>query len=264
MLPQILSLAHELDFPQEMLNELPRTWPLLNIEEIEPHIQDLTDKTKSNKAHEALAAIFTGNDDLGYKSLICQLMAALRTREIFAEQGISDDIFVATLKCLSRFSNEHLASYDVYGFKHGWWSFRFLCGLIYRLGTLEFEIVSNGLSVHIPSDSILSAENLAASYAQAADFFPKLGVMYEQIHCYTWLLHPTLQKILPPTSRILAFQKDYEIQEVLQDTDYMIFAYKKHYPDINSLPEKTSLQRELKKWLLAGGEMGSAHGIYKH
>lgn len=265
MLPKILSLAQELDFPKEMQDTIAATWPSINIEEIQPHIINLTSPETAPKAHEALAEIFAGNDDMGYKSLISQLLAALQTRQIFADKNIADDIFIDTVKCLSRFSGEHLVSFGHYGFNRGWWSYRYLCGTNFRLGALEFEIAGKALSVHIPSDAVMTAENLGASYAQAAELFPCMGFEYEQIYCNTWLLYPTLQQILPPTSRILTFQKDYEITKLHPESkNYQRWVYKNEYTDLTELPESTSLQRNLKKWLLAGGEIGDAHGIYKH
>jgi len=265
MLHEILSLSQELDFPQEMVDVIAKTWPGITYEEIQPHIDNLTNPETVQQAHDALAAIFAGDDDMGYKSLISQLLAALQTRQIFAQKGIPDDIFLATVKCLSRFSGEHLVSFGHYGFNRSWWSYRYLCGINYRLGALEFEIADRALSVHIPSDAVMTEDNLVKSYAWAAEFFPRLGVEYDQIYCTTWLLYPTLQQILPPTSRILNFQKDYEVTKLHPESKgYQRWVYKNEYPDFDQLPEGTSLQRDLKKWLLAGGEMGDAHGIYKH
>ena len=263
MLQKILDLSQELDFPGEMCAQIAEIWPSLNLDEITPHAEKLTSASTAQIAHGVFTVMFDGNDPMGYKSLIAQLIAALQTREFYRANNIPDNIFLDTVKCLSRFSKEHKVSFGHYGYNRSWWSYRYVAGIIFRLGALEFEIAEDGLSVHIPSDAVMTEEALADSYAQATRFFQEHGVVYEKIYCNTWLLHPILQQLLPPNSRILNFQKGYEVTKLDPDsTGYMRWVYKNEYTDLTQLPEDTVLQRELKKWLLAGGKMGDAYGVY--
>ena len=263
-LAKLLSLCKEICLQDEIITELPIVWDILDMAAISPHIPALTSSETAQTAHDALTKIFYDTDPNGYKMLISQLLAALHTREIYKQKRIDDQIFIDTIKCFSRFTGENFVSFGQYGFNRGWWTHRQLSAKIFRLGALEFEIEKDILSVHIPSDAVMTAEALDYSYSSAESFFAKLGVKYTGIYCTTWLLCPTLKNILPSSSRILTFQNDYEIISMNPDsTSFMSWVYKKDYPNLAQLPEDTRLQQELKKLLLAGGSLGDAHGRYK-
>ena len=260
----VISLGREICLPEDILSQIQAAWQSIDTEAMLPHIMPLTKPETTQAAYDALKELFAGNDPNGIKMLTSQLLAALYTREIYAQKGIGGDIFISTIKSLSRFVNEHMESYGYYGFDRGWWTYRHLAAQIFRLGVLEFEVYNDTLFVHIPSDAVMTAESLAHSYGMAKSFFAKQGVEYTGIFCRTWLLYPALQEILPPNSRILTFQKDYEILELHPESkSVMRWVFKKDYDDLTQLPETTSLQRNLKKLLLAGGNIGDAYGRYK-
>jgi len=262
-LANLLSLCKEICLQDEIIVELPVAWGNLDIAAISANIPALTSPETAQTAHDALSQFFHGTDPNGYKMLISQLLAALHTREIYNQKGIADHIFVDTIKCFSRFTGENLASFGQYGFNRGWWTHRHLSAKIFRLGALEFEIDKDTLSVHIPSNAVMTTEALDHSYSSAESFFAALGVKYTGIYCTTWLLYPTLKEILPIGSRILNFQNDYEILKLHPDSkSFMWWVFKNEYKDFTQLPENTYLQQELKKLLLSGGSLGDAHGRY--
>ena len=67
------------------------------------------------------------------------LTAAFYSLEEYEEKGIPKEIFTDTMKCFSRFTQEHYKSYGYYGFDQGFWTGRQLSLQLFRLGELEFE-----------------------------------------------------------------------------------------------------------------------------
>ena len=258
---QLIDLCRDLDMPQSISNELAvaDTEPLLKF------IDSLLSGDLGQEGYNKITAAI-GEDPRGIKMLALQLKAALQSREMYAKQNISDQIFIATMKCFPRFVQEYMWKTGHLGFNTGWWSWRHLSLKLFRLGVLEFECnerkAVKTLSVHIPSDALMSREGLDASYRWAVEFFTFYD--YEYIYCDTWLLAPVLKDMLPKGSRILDFMSDYDIEEVNPEgTSFMEFLYKKEYPDIDSLPEDSSLRRAVKRHLQAGGKVGEAFGRYR-
>lgn len=140
------------------------------------------------------------------------LTAAFYSLEEYEEKGIPKEIFTDTMKCFSRFTQEHYKSYGYYGFDQGFWTGRQLSLQLFRLGELEFEktIEENQkiIVVHIPSDAILTEENCKKSLRMADDFFREEDCSYEHVpySCNSWLLSPALKNLLPEQSNILKFQ----------------------------------------------------------
>lgn len=104
-------------------------------------------------------------DDDGFGELAAQLQCALKTRETYR---FSEEIFVETMKCFTRFVTEHLESYGRYGFDRGFWTVRQLSGVLFRIGELEYEIREDAIHLHIPSDAVLEPERLRRSGCAAA------------------------------------------------------------------------------------------------
>jgi len=206
----------------------------------------------------------------GTGKLINQLAAAADCRNIYALMGIDDSVFINTMKCFSRYVREHMVQFGCYGYDRESWAWRHLSLRMFRLGVLEFEPIyykdgRKAISVHIPSDSVMTREALDASYKQAMEFEPFGDYRSGNFYCSSWLLAPVLKELLPESSRIRNFMNDYEIIKTDSgDSEVMRWVYKKEYPDIVSLPEETSLQRAIKKHLLSGGHIGEGIGIYKY
>ena len=264
----LMALCQDLDIPQEISYEVAYFSETFDINPVTHLVEDLSIAEKADKANNILLAL--GDDPRGIRILTLHLTAALNSRELYVQKGISDYIFIDTMKCFSRFIREHFGQHDHYGFDRSYWTWRQLSLLLFRLGTLEFEIKilegTNVLSVHIPSDAIMTRERLDASYKWAKEFFAQYfsDFHYEKLYCGTWLLSPVLKELLPEGSKILNFMDDYEIFKVNPDTQwFMKWVYQKNYPDLASLPEDTSLRRAIKKHLLTGGTIGDASGYYR-
>jgi hypothetical protein len=82
--------------------------------------------------------------------------------------------------------------------------------------------------------------------------------------CYSWLLSPALEKLLPETSKILGFQRRFDVLYVNEDEDgYKQWVFKTIDLPPERFPENTTLQRNMKAYVLAGGKIGEAFGILR-
>lgn len=207
-------------------------------------------------------------DPDGFKMLTCQLNGALDCREDFNRLGFSQEIYVDTMKCFSRFVGEHMVSFGRYGFDRGFWTVRQISAKLFRIGVLEYEVVvdeegQKAISIHIPSDAKLEKELLRQSYLDAKKLLPPAFPEFADAPwgCGSWLLAPILREMLPENSRILTFQSGFRILKTYPDPEFKEWVYKRvDIPDAE-LPEDTSLQRKLKAYLLAGNSFHSGMGM---
>lgn len=125
------------------------------------------------------------------------------------------------------------------------------------------------LKVHIPSTGKLLKEDCEAAYERARQLFPKCYPEYtfQGFICCTWLLCPALRTFLKQDSNIALFQQQYLIfpsKNTAADVFLYVFnrtvasADEIHIP---SLPEHNSMQRGVKKLLLAGTYVHQFNGF---
>lgn len=195
---------------------------------------------------------FVRPDPDGFGELAGQLQCALKTRENYR---FSQEIFVDTMKCFTRFVMEHMESYGRYGFDRGFWTVRQLSGILFRIGELEYELLEGEIHLHIPSDAVLEPARLRASWEAARAMLGEGNMV-----CRSWLLSPDLVGLLDDDSKILAFQRNFTIHSPAPDDSFRQWVFKDpNLPDA-ALPEATTLQRRLKVFLLAGNTFRDARG----
>lgn len=238
--------------------------------ETEKEISELTEAENWQKAREKLKK-FLGEDPDGIKMLFCMLKASVISWEKYQEQGIEALIFDETMKCFTRFVEEHKVSYGIYGFDRDFWTGRQLSLQLFRLGELEYEMVEEEkegryISIHIPSDAVLDPKKIKESLQEAKVFFEKYDSSWKEVpyKCCSWLLSPALKELLGEKSKILKFQEMFSIEEVYKDSDeFMEWVFKRKDIPLEKLPEETSLQRNMKAHLLSGGWVGEGMGCLK-
>ena len=143
-------------------------------------------------------------------------------------------------------------------FDRDFWAHRQLSLKIFRIGELEYEFMDDyTISIHIPSDAVLTKNNIDNSLKDLKEFIIK--------YYHSWLLSPELKKYLKEDSKILVFQSFFEIKEVnIIDKSFIRWLYQiNNTEDINSLKEETSLQKKVKNALLNNENIGSAYGVLK-
>ncbi len=278
----LAALCQEIQMPEQVSRQVAEAAAQYPFDKVEGWYNGLFSAETGAASSDAIRQALLPDDPDGILLLTVMLAAALETGERCQEKGISHNIWVDTMKCFSRFVGEHLESFGRYGFDRSFWTWRQLSGLLYRIGSLEYEMrtLSSSLevqgeqwpegtpilSLHIPSDALLSREALDASYQKAKNFFARF---YPDFHyrggwCHSWIISPLLDPLLGETSRIRTFQKDFLILEVEPESNaYKSWIFKDESLPLAQLPEDTSLQRRAKAHLLEGGKIGAAMGVLR-
>ncbi|MBQ1377069.1 MAG: family 20 glycosylhydrolase [Lachnospiraceae bacterium] len=211
---------------------------------------------------------------VGTSELIHQFYDAMESRENGAWRDLPEDIWEATMACYPRFISEYRRSYGTDGFDRFFWTTRQRDAKLFRIGALEYEMITaeNGdpvISVHIPSDVELMPENLDLSMEKARAFFKEYFPEWADapMVCESWLLSPLLKELLPESSHILMFQRAFDILETDPDSEdalewvFHIAGGQRGSFKAEELKEDTSLQRKLKALYLKGIKPGAARGV---
>lgn len=250
----------------EIFTEYASTDPYRVSEEIKSLY--LTRET-SQSGLERLQAIL-GDDPLGHKLLWTLLEIARESWDKYEEKGIDIGVFKETMKFITRFLHTHHDQHGTYHFIWGWWFFRQLALEEFRVGCLEYELMfDNGekvISLHIPSDADLSPESVDKSFSEFKDFLKRFYPDWTDARwlCDSWLLSPALKHLLPEDSNIISFQNRFDA--VFVNDEYMgvlDWVFPTHRQIDNDMPENTSLQKNMKAWLLAGNKVGWTRGFIK-
>ena len=267
---QLHELYQKIDLPDEAARRAEEAGHTLDLAALEPFLAGMMAIETAESAYRALSNRLTGDGD-HYAMLYCQLECARRDAIRYREMGIGEDVFCATMKCFSRFLRECEVRNGRMFFDRGWWTYRQLAMRIFRIGELEYEIEppsgDAAVGLHIPSDANLSPGAVDDSLMRASQFleshWPELS--RDRFCCDSWLLSPALRSFLGPDSNILSFQNRFEIlREHPQDRGFLEWLFRApEDADFTDLPETTRLQREVKRLLLAGGNVGSAAGILR-
>ena len=231
-----------------------------------PDLRKLTQENTWNEGRQELKAAL-GDDPNGFRELCCQLRCALDAKAGFDRLGIPEEVYYDTMGCFSRFLREHMESYGRYGFDRGFWTVRQISCKLFRIGQLEYELITlNGvptISLHIPTDVILRLPLLRQSYLEARELLNRVFPEYANapVYCHSWLLSPTLSQLLPKDSNILRFQRSFQITPLdSASAGVLQWVFKNPSLPADQFPENTSLQRKLKAFLMDGGTFMDAKG----
>ena len=211
-----------------------------------------------------------GEDGDGIKILTCMLKAAVDAYAVYQEKGISDEVYIATMKCFTRFIDETYKMTGKLCFDRYWWTTRQVGCHLFRISELEYEMkhLENEvvIGIHIPSDADFSPSAVDKSLQGAHVFFETFypALKDAEYRCHTWLLDNHLKCMLKENSNILQFQNRFEIfDEGEADTEFIEWLYQTKSVEYHTLPVDTSLRRNMKEHLLAGGVIRNAYGRIK-
>lgn len=234
--------------------------------QIETSMKKLFDRKTWTAGREEIKSVL-GVDDRGIGILTCMLKCGMQTYDQFLARGMEEQILIDTMKCFKRFIDEHMESYGTYAFDRDFWTARQISGNLFRIGELEYEFVEEEddqhVAIHIPSDANITLDVVRDSYQKARKcieiFFPE----YKSVRmiCESWLLSPALKKCLKKDSNIIRFQNLFVIEKMdYESMDFMEWVFKNPNLTFDELPENTSLQRNMKKYLIEGGIVGEGTG----
>lgn len=206
------------------------------------------------------------------------LLLSCEVYDEYQNKVISDEVFDQTFYDITIWCEECFRKYGIYGLEEVWWLAQSVKMRLFRLGRLQFEPMTleedlNGdeksikagtevLNVHIPAKEPLQMEECLKSFQKAEEFFGKKNQIYV---CDSWLLSPRLKEILPEESNIIQFQNLFEIVKVHErfpQAEQRVFQDVKE--DKSLYPEKTTLQRNLKAYLLEGKQPGIGIGFIEN
>lgn len=257
-------LYNLLEFPKEVIQAL-NTYGESRNSSFHINLSDLMDDSELIQNLDKIILKNVGEDTDGIKTLWEELNIALQTYEEYKRKNIPKDIFINTMKFTTRFLLEYYKIHKCYHFVWGWWFSRQLSLKEFRVGALEYEFCEqNFINLHIPSDADLSPQSVSESISLFKNFCMKYfpDCRSHKIQCRSWMLSPKLENVLGGHSNILAFQKLFNVLE----TDYESMAVLDWvFPGYNTisekLPEQTSLQKNMKKYLLEGNRIGWSKGV---
>ncbi|GEM_PF-1279834 len=228
-------------------------------------IQGLRDMATAADTQKKLRELYPNPD--GMRILYLFLRAALDNYPTYQMLKISDEVFIETYKALPRFIREYHKQSGVYAFERDWWAYRQTAMNIFRIGELEYEMTNQEnepvLSIHIPSDAVLTHPLLETSFRLARLFFNRRFPSYRnaKMYCHTWLLSPALKGLLEPSSKILAFQSYFDITATFwENNSYLYWVFQTRDTDFSKLETKTSLQKKIKPYVQVGNKIGTASG----
>ena len=195
------------------------------------------------------------------------LAALAEVRRFHKQRGVPDEISWATLADLGRNLKRDRLLFGDGGLRTSDWLTLHFRGALYQLGRLQFHRLTErsahsfrrgdpALGVHIPESGALTPEACDDSFAQAKPFFAlhfpetptRLAI------CASWLLDPQLAEYLGPESNIVRFQRRFELVGDGHDGDAAVlrFVFHRIAPNIDDLPQRTTLERAIVAHLRGG------------
>lgn len=199
----------------------------------------------------------------------------------YRERGIDDGIYIQSMTDLAIWAKSTFKNLNVWGNTEYSWNLTGLRGDIVRLGRLQFHqikyrhedvtvgslTVKNGdtvINIHVPEDGPLPAAECFDAYRRAYRYFDCGGEA--AFVCDSWLLWPGHEDILPETSNILRFKRDFRIVSSDESTGnlWRVFGRKADFSKPEALPRETGLQRAYADALCRSVTPGTGYGIFAY
>lgn len=258
---KLIELCNMLEIQNEVQEKLIECEKYIDFKGMEQEIEQMKHPECWEGALERLKCLL-GSDEDGMKILTCQLQCVCDTYAKYEKLGISKEIFIATMKFFPRFLQDHKDRHGSYRYVWAWWVVRQISMVEFRIGELEYEMRKENdnhlIDIHIPADADMTISKLRNSYLEALEFFKKYypDFIGADMVCNSWLLAPSLKNVLPENSKILQFQKSFDIGNMEVDSlGFMDWIYGSRNIPIEELPEDTYLQRKLKPYLRNNGKI---------
>lgn len=280
-----MTLCKELDFPQESLAVLEKAY--LSVTEnadanklFQTACENLLQANQLH-FHDAAAKLLEFIDLPPYTLNILLCVSALEPlREKYAATGRLES-FRQYQQSVKQTMLQCKAHCGVWGIQTAFWQWMFHDWRCAELGRLIFEpyqhfcdVPYGGIQkgdpvvlIHIPAGKRLDSDEVMASLAQGyqyfKDRFPNEVVPFMT---HTWLLYPPyLNGVFPEGSNLQKFAKLFTIL-AQDDEKYANFSnvFGCAYPadeNLDSVPQETSLQRNMLRFIKEGNSMGYGYGI---
>lgn len=208
------------------------------------------------------------------------------TLDLHRRRGVSVEISQASMSDIGRHVRIHEARHGMPGLSDPDWLWLHARGMIYQLGRLQFERAKLGgttsralqaqgfdyqhrepcLAVHIPSlMGPMPPDACDDAFALAREFFATRypEETYRVAVCRSWLLDRQLAAFLPETSNIVQFQHRFRMAYVAdqpEDHGTLEFVFRTPDKPLDTLPQRTTLERAVVRHLREGGHFYGAMG----
>ena len=207
------------------------------------------------------------------------LKLACQVKEKYDEAGIDEKIYYDTMSDIKIWSDKCKKG----GLENFGWLKNHVSFELFRLGRLQFQLYecknktllynklpfSYGdklIYVHIPEGEKLSEEKCRESFRAAKEFFAKYFPEYKYGYyfCESWLLFEGNREFMAKDSNIVKFMAFFDIcYSVKIDEQAIERIFGKRELFKRNYPEKTSLQKATKHYMLSGGRLGIGVGVRK-
>ncbi len=219
----------------------------------------------------------TGDDDLLPLFILAHLAEYTLAEQ--EKRGIPHEITVSSLRDVNLWIGNYRNRHGKLGVMDFDWLLFHWRSEIFRIGRLQFrpiphkETTPSGemdLEVHIPQGEPLNTEACLESFARAKEFFaahyPEMK--FDYFVCQSWLLSPHLANFLPETANTVKFMRLWTVYELLENQSNAITSRvfrmgMKREELTEDTPAVTSMQKNLKAYLLAGGDFRDGKGYRK-
>lgn len=210
---------------------------------------------------------------------ICLYLAVLpHTLAYHQGLGVPEEVSWATLADLGRHVAIHHRMTGATGVDAPGWMTLHLRALLYECGRLQYGLMratprsretDDGgegpplqpgdplLGMHIPEEGPLRPDLCEESLQAARVFFDRYLPAYSEkgiVTCHSWLLDDQLARYLSPASNIVQFQRLFRLLPGGGDGDgdVLFFVFRKRNPDLDELPQRTTLERAVVDHLRKG------------
>lgn len=209
--------------------------------------------------------------------LAVMLVCADKMHNIYKEIGIEDKIFFDTLDDIRIWCENN----DNKGLKNYNWIKNHISCELFKIGRLQYQLCTcksrmlkynllpfdygeKVIYVHIPQGEKLIYADCVESLKMAKAFFAKYfpDYDYRYFFCESWLLYSENFQFMLPSSNILQFSSLFDIVYSCDvDMQAIERIFGKRCLNKKKYPEKTTLQRNAKAYILNGGKLGVGIGV---
>ena len=227
-----------------------------------------------------------GRGDAGRLFYHCLIgIEAPSMRAFLGSLGVPEEVIAETGASFVRHGEIYRRAHGRVGMDDGWWQLLALRGELLDIGRLQYHRLVVGesplwvspwydddgaaalgpgfrrgdpsIGLHIPEGPGFTPEAVDASLGRAREVLGSAWATDRRrlATCMTWMLDDHLGGFLAPSSRILDFQRRFTMVPGGHDDDYdtLKFVFRGAAPDLDALPQDTSLQRGIVSRLRAGG-----------
>ena len=279
----LADLMRRLQFPEEAVTALQQDYKsLLTLTESKPLLQQAVEHMvfgKGTHFHD-IAKELAEKSGLAVSTveLLIQLRAAEPLKGIYKGKGYAEKLYWDTMMDLQYKLKECYEVYGIWGTVAAEWQSGFFRCKMFQLGRLQYEPIGLPIeeykgykqgdtvyNLHIPSSGPMTEESVMASLKTAYEFFRlQLNDGILPVHLHSWLIYPPHYAVYPEGGNLRKFYDLFDVFEPVERPKnpylWRIFGVEK-CEDYSTLPDRTSLQRRFKEYLLSGKCMGAGRGM---